>query len=675
MVIGVFFEKIFKIPHLSVFLNGNVVFSRKGQFSESVTTVAGWGLKPTSIPARNYALQHQLPYLALEDGFLRSVELGNQTPPLSLIMDNIGIYYDANYLSRLESLIPTELTETEITRTYALIENWKAGRVSKYNHLREYSGELPSAYVLVVDQTFGDASIEYGWANAHSFQKMLNAALQENPECTVLVKIHPDVFAGRKQGHFDVKTLVITPRVKVLAEDVHPVRLLEFAEKVYVVTSQMGFEALLWQKTVRTFGMPFYAGWGLTKDELPSPQRRQNLIQKSIITLTQLVHAALIAYPRYVNPETGQQCEVEQVLTYIVFQRKMRNRYPTIVYALNFSYWKKSIVRNFFQGSYVKFIKNLTQVPNRATLLIWGNQAVDLSLLQIADIKIVQLEDGFLRSVGLGADLIRPLSWVIDTRGIYYDATKPSDLEYLLQNTFFSLALLERAKNLRETIVKQGLTKYNVGSTSEKNALLSEFKQKSAKRRIILVPGQVESDASLAYGAPKIRRNLELLQKVRTTNPDAYLIYKPHPDVIAGLRAKGEQEEKTHAFCDLIITDMAMGELLPHSDEVHVLTSLAGFEALLRHKKVTCYGQPFYAGWGLTTDIVPINRRTRRLSLDELVVATLILYPTYMSRVTHHYTTVEHALEELLDWRTHSPNLLPFWRKALRPLLRLTGKK
>jgi capsular polysaccharide export protein len=121
--------------------------------------------------------------------------------------------------------------------------------------------------------------------------------------------------------------------------------------------------------------------------------------------------------------------------------------------------------------------------------------------------------------------------------------------------------------------------------------------------------------------------------------------------------------------------DIAMGELLPHVDEVHLLTSLAGFEALLRGKKVTCYGQPFYAGWGLTTDIVPIERRTRRLYLDELVAATLILYPTYISRVTHHYTTAEQALEELLLWRTDTSYQLPFWRKALRPLLRLTGKR
>jgi capsular polysaccharide export protein len=66
------------------------------------------------------------------------------------------------------------------------------------------------------------------------------------------------------------------------------------------------------------------------------------------------------------------------------------------------------------------------------------------------------------------------------------------------------------------------------------------------------------------------------------------------------------------------------------ADELHCLTSLAGFEALLRGKPVTVHGQPFYAGWGLTTDLAPIPRRRRRLDLEELVAGVLIAYPRYI---------------------------------------------
>ena len=140
-----------------------------------------------------------------------------------------------------------------------------------------------------------------------------------------------------------------------------------------------------------------------------------------------------------------------------------------------------------------------------------------------------------------------------------------------------------------------------------------------------MVPGQVQLDASIQYGAPGIPSNMSLLQSVRKANPSAHIIYKPHPDVVAGLRKKGEGEDEAVRWCNEVVPDTVMGELLTVVDEVHVLTSLAGFEALLRGKTVTCYGQPFYAGWGLTHDLVPLTRRTGRLTIDELAAGTLIL--------------------------------------------------
>jgi len=271
---------------------------------------------------------------------------------------------------------------------------------------------------------------------------------------------------------------------------------------------------------------------------------------------------------------------------------------------------------------------------------------------------VIRLEDGFLRSVGLGADLVRPLSWVMDGRGIYYDATRPSDLEHLLQTHRFDATLVQRAAGLRQHIVEQGLTKYNVNGP--------RWQRPPQTTRVILVPGQVETDASIAFGAPDIRRNIDLLRAVRLAEPDAYVVYKPHPDVVAGLRRRGVGEEASARWCDETVTECAMADLLEAVDEVHGLTSLAGFEALLRGKTVVVYGQPFYAGWGLTQDRVPLARRTRKLALDELVAGVLILYPAYVSRTTDRYTTPERALDELLAWRHASPPSLPFWRVLLR---------
>ncbi|HZW14126.1 MAG TPA: beta-3-deoxy-D-manno-oct-2-ulosonic acid transferase [Noviherbaspirillum sp.] len=339
---------------------------------------------------------------------------------------------------------------------------------------------------------------------------------------------------------------------------------------------------------------------------------------------------------------------------------------PPEVFAYGFSFRKRAIVRRFIGDVNVRFIGDGQSVPPGSALLLWGSGQPPKGTAP--DVRIIRLEDGFLRSVGLGADLVFPISWVIDQCGIYYDATCPSELEYLLSTTEFTDDLLKRAAQLRSRVVQSGLTKYNVGSGA--------WTRPVQAGRVILVPGQVETDASIQFGARRIRTNLGLLQAVRAANPDAYVIYKPHPDVVAGLRRTGAREDEASRWCDEVVVDVSMGEMLRAVDEVHVLTSLAGFEALLRGRQVTCYGQPFYAGWGLTKDMDVIERRTRRLPLDALVAGALILYPVYVSRKTGRFTTPETALDELLAWRESQAIASPsLWSRVLRVVLKIWGGK
>jgi capsular polysaccharide export protein len=218
---------------------------------------------------------------------------------------------------------------------------------------------------------------------------------------------------------------------------------------------------------------------------------------------------------------------------------------------------------------------------------------------------------------------------------------------------------------LCEDLVSTGVTKYNVGSTG--------WKRPVEIKTVILVPGQVESDASIKFGAPVpqclIQRNMDLLRAVRDANPDAYIVYKPHPDVLAGLRLAGVDENQAFQWCNEQVCEISMGSLLGMVDEVHVLTSLAGFEALLRGKFVTCYGQPFYAGWGLTSDIYPVQRRARKLTLPELVAGVLFEYPIYVSREDGRFISAEVCLSELIAWRNDAKASQPLWRKGLRWVL------
>ena len=160
------------------------------------------------------------------------------------------------------------------------------------------------------------------------------------------------------------------------------------------------------------------------------------------------------------------------------------------------------------------------------------------------------------------------------------------------------------------------------------------------------MPGQVEDDLSIRFGAGEVRTNLGLLARVRAANPDAFIIYKPHPDVVAGHRIGAVPDSEARRFADLVVSNGSTDRLLAVSHEVHTMTSLAGFEALLRGLRVVVYGRPFYAGWGLTTDLPPFDRG-RRLSLDQLVAGALILYPRYLDPLTRLPCGPEILIERL----------------------------
>jgi capsular polysaccharide export protein len=183
---------------------------------------------------------------------------------------------------------------------------------------------------------------------------------------------------------------------------------------------------------------------------------------------------------------------------------------------------------------------------------------------------------------------------------------------------------------------------------------------------VVLVTGQVEGDASIRFGAPQIRRNRDLLKAVRAAEPGAWIVYKPHPDVVAGLRRGSAAPEGDEELWDEWVESGAIETFYGQVDAVHVLTSLAGFEALLRDVEVHTWGIPFYAGWGLTQDELRCPRRQRRLSIDELVYGALIAYPRYVSRHSGLFIEPEEAIEELLAWRSAPASDLGWWRRLFR---------
>lgn len=378
--------------------------------------------------------------------------------------------------------------------------------------------------------------------------------------------------------------------------------------------NEIALVAVLERRPVRLFGSGRYARCDQEENRLAA-----------------VVAGALVDGLTYRCPFTEEAMPPAAAIKLLGSWRALIDRNRKIGGIAGVAGWKRTTVDPLlWNGSQVpEHIRNVAGIPTpNSQVIAWKSRTSPsfLSELEHSSVCVAEIEDGFIRGPGLGANCVPPLSVVVDGQGVYFDPSAPSDLEVILQSSDMCSEMIERAAKLRERIAATGISKYGIAS-----------EQKSAPgndRRRILVVGQVEDDRSVMSGGAG-QTNLELLTRARKLEPDAWIIYRPHPDVDAGHRKGHIPDEIASRHADEIDRESAIAALIGSVDGLHCITSLAGFEALMHGKPVTTHGVPFYAGWGLTNDLADIPaRRSRQRTLDELVAATLILYPRYLDPVT-----------------------------------------
>ena len=379
--------------------------------------VVVWGRSPYAPRGEAVAARRGVPLIRVEDAFLRSVRPGRLGGGgLGLLIDPVGVHFDAAAPSRLEQIFATQhLDDSNIlARARDGIARLRWLDMSKYNMHDPLLPVPEPGYVLVVDQTRGDASIRYGGADAQSFTQMLADAMEAHPQARIVIKVHPETALGLRAGHF-------------AASDASG--LLDGAIAVYTVSSQLGFEAILAGHRPHLYGQPFYAGWGLTHDAAPLPRRGRKL------TKVQLFAAAMILAPVWYDPCRDRLCSFEEAVDQLEAEvRRYREDRGGHV-AVGMRLWKRSRLQAVFGREKPLVFKD---VPGEAPgdlkgrgVLVWAGKEIEG--LAPAGVPLRRVEDGFLRSRGLGADLVPPLSLVTDDVGIYYDPSRESRLERLIK--------------------------------------------------------------------------------------------------------------------------------------------------------------------------------------------------------------------------------------------------
>lgn len=293
-------------------------------------------------------------------------------------------------------------------------------------------------------------------------------------------------------------------------------------------------------------------------------------------------------------------------------------------------FWKRDFIADYFPEYNLLYLNNRRYqrrilawlVKQDIPLIIWGYRDYHKfrDLFESCP-NVIRVEDGFLRSIGLGKNKTTPLSLAIDHRGLYYNATRESDLEHLLNHHEFRASELEKAKKAMTLIKKHGISKYN-------HAPKIRLDHQQNTRHRILVIGQVENDASIKFGCKQACTNRDLVRLAQRENPGAEIIFKVHPDILSK-QVPGSSLAEIFGNCTIISDNIAPCSLFEVVDKVYTITSLMGFEALLYGLPVVCVGAPFYSNWGLTDDRQIVDRRIRQRSLLEVFCAAYVLYPRY----------------------------------------------
>ncbi|MBR4423980.1 MAG: capsular polysaccharide biosynthesis protein, partial [Mailhella sp.] len=405
-----FSQKVCSIPFLETFLGGSICYRP----SVPVSGVIGCVRDPAEREAKEYARKHGIPYITLEGGFLRSLSPGTDSGAfsLSLIADKKGIYYDAGAPSDLEDLLNNRGWESPdlLDSARKAMDLILAHGLSTFNHAPDAGpgmlGDGSKRRLLVIDQPPGDLSVSCGMADGQSFLRMLeDAASRRNVSVTVAAS--PEILQGNTPGHLARTAEKLG--IRYLSRMVSPLSLLKQADEVYCVSSQMGFEALLLGKPVHCYGMPFYAGWGATDDILSCPRR------KARRTVLEIFTAAYMLYSRYIDPIENTRCGILGVIARLALQKEKNEANRGYHACWGYPKWKQPYARAFLQGTestfafHTRFAGSKSVAENAArhggNVVAWSSKVRDGALpaqCRNAGVDLIRMEDGFIRSVGLG---------------------------------------------------------------------------------------------------------------------------------------------------------------------------------------------------------------------------------------------------------------------------------
>ena len=630
---GVFSRNSLAFPHLDVLLGVQTVvgFPRPAD-ARGLDFVVGWGDKPSAAGPRAFGSRHGVAFLAAEDGFLRSAGSHRiKPPPLSLVLDDEGIYYRAATPSRLERLILAAPGVDAARRAMAerALTRVRAEKLTKYNVLGPAPADAGRPVgILLVDQVYGDQSIAGGLATAASFAAMVTAALSEAAAGDIAVKVHPDVLAGRASGYL----LEHARRhgLALIADAGNPFDLLARVGRVFTVSSQLGFEALVAGVPVRTFGVPFYAGWGLTLDTPTEAAATAALARRGQPrSLLDLFGAAYIAYPRYADPVRCEAIGVEQAIDRLLEWRETlarRQARVTLVGAPLDGRLAEAVAGG--GGAAVTARSDLATAGAGGSALVWTGRRVTVP-------GAGGVRPGLVRDDRLAAAFGFDGGLLIDAAGDPF--AEGGALASLLAAGEVGAVERARAGAVLALLARTAFAR--IGLTAERRLGAPSGDPAAPTVAVVLAA----DGAAAAPPGARLPAEAEIVAAVQAERPDAaVVVLRERPRPVRDLR---------RAWRATLLPPRrisrpparAMPAMLGRVVALHTDAAASALDGLALGLPVVVHGPAIYAGWGFTLDREP-PRRARRLTFEDFIALVAVMGTAWTDPVSGLPATAEEVM-------------------------------
>lgn len=326
--ISLHFNTIKQIFNINKFYNFNELKQIEASEVDAVFIMIPYDRKER-IELTLWAIKNNKPLFILEAGFISSVRtLQEYESPISYHVDyNNNIYLFGSENNTITNLLNSDfsLSKKQKEDIQKLIELVISEDISKYNNFTATPNtKIEKNSILVIDQTLNDYSIYAANANKSTFDYMVKTAIYENPNSTIYIKIHPEVLIGKRKGNINIQEYNGRKNVKILTENLSPNYLFKDMSKVYTVSSTLGFEALLRNKEVHTFGQNFYSGWGCTIDH-NHPQNRCK--DRSIIEIAYAIYMHSTYYLNIESNKNSSPLEAIESFSKLVKEHNAQSNY------------------------------------------------------------------------------------------------------------------------------------------------------------------------------------------------------------------------------------------------------------------------------------------------------------------------------------------------------------